>query len=219
MPSAPLIRWIGRDTDSAPGGSSMDAYLRQRYPDIWGVKILPMGPRPFADVQAMQRAAAVVIVPSVWDAFNYSATEGMGAGRVIVCTSGAGASDLIQDGVNGLTCPADDADALAGAIGRAVSLDPASRAQMGHEARQTVLAQLNPEAVAVARVEAFRTLRQAPSPFRRAPAEWIQDFYRGHRSDRVSTAFLDQIGLRELSTYVGRRTADRLLKRVVSREP
>jgi glycosyltransferase involved in cell wall biosynthesis len=214
----PVVRWIGRDTDSAPGGGSLDAYLRQQYPDVWGVKILPIGSRPFAEVSALQREAAFVIVPSVWDAFNYSATEAMGAARVVVCSDGAGACDLIRDGVNGFRYPANDVGALAAAMGRAFSLDRAARAEIGHQARQTVLTELDPDAIASARIESFRTLCRTPVDVRPSPADWIQDFYREHRSDRVSTAFLDQIGLRELSTYVGRRTADRLLKRAGGRE-
>ena len=47
----------------------------------------------------------------------------------------------------------------------------------------------------------FPTIGNAKTKAQTGFADWIQDFYSQLRSDRVSTAFLDQIGLRELSTF------------------
>ena len=88
----PTVRWVGRDTATAPGGGSLSSHLASRYPDVWGRRIVAGGQRPFDEVQQAMASARVVIVPSSWDVFNLTAAEAMSAGRVVVCSSGAGAT-------------------------------------------------------------------------------------------------------------------------------
>ena len=60
-----------------------------------------------------QRSALFNLVPSTWDVFNFTAVEAMASGRPAIVSTGAGASELIEDGVNGYLFQAGDADALA----------------------------------------------------------------------------------------------------------
>jgi 2-deoxystreptamine N-acetyl-D-glucosaminyltransferase/2-deoxystreptamine glucosyltransferase len=59
----------------------------------------------------------------------------MAAGRPIVATAVGGIPEVVRDGVGGLLVPADDAAALAAAIGRILA-DPALAARLAAGARE-----------------------------------------------------------------------------------
>jgi glycosyltransferase involved in cell wall biosynthesis len=212
-PGVPRITWIGRDTDTAPDGGSLHEYLSLQYSDVWGSRIAVAGARSHAEVTAEQRRVRVAIVPSLWDVYNLTAAEAMLAGRVVVCSEGAGASDLIESGVNGFSTTAGDAESLADALASALALDAREAAAMGSRARETAIARLDPDASAAARIEAARALVRRPPASVEVP-DWVRGFMSGHDSARVNRAFLDQISLRDLSRYLGRRAGGRLLARV-----
>jgi glycosyltransferase involved in cell wall biosynthesis len=210
----PVVRWVGRDTATAPEGGSLASHLSSRYPDVWGRRIVALGQRPFDDVATMMAAARIVIVPSAWDVFNLTAAEAMSAGRVVVCSSAAGASDLIESGRNGFVFHAGDAASLAEALGAARMLPDAARARMGEEARETVVSRLGPDAVAEARLDGYASLGQTAAAPWQAPADWIRDVFAGGGTYRVGPEFLDQMNIRDLSKYLGRRLRNRLADRM-----
>ena len=97
-----------------------------------------------ADAARALAAADVVAVPSVVDrAGNVDGLpnvllEGLASGRAVVATRVAGIPDVVEDGVNGLLVPPDDAPALAAAL-RRLAADPQARARLGQEARRRAL--------------------------------------------------------------------------------
>ncbi|MCW8137917.1 MAG: glycosyltransferase family 4 protein, partial [Planctomycetota bacterium] len=110
--AAPEVQWVGRDMPWGPAPSA-SRHLAARYPSVWGPLVRPLGARPLAEVRRLQREAAFVVIPSTWDVFNYTSTEALAAGAVVICSDGAGAASLITDGVDGFVFPAGDAAALA----------------------------------------------------------------------------------------------------------
>jgi glycosyltransferase involved in cell wall biosynthesis len=64
--------------------------------------------------------------------------EYMAAGRPVIASRIGQLANLIEDGVNGLLCPAGDPIALAAALNR-LRRDPALRARLGRAARAAVL--------------------------------------------------------------------------------
>ena len=109
-----MVEWAGRPVVHNPSGRSYDHHLAQTYPDIWGSRLVSLGRVSPAEVAKRQRAAAFVVVPSLWDMFNLTAPEAMAQGAILLCSEGAGAVDLIDHGINGFNFPAGDASALAG---------------------------------------------------------------------------------------------------------
>ena len=205
---APRVRWVGRDTVFGESGESMSAYLRATYPAVWGEKIEPVGQVAPAEVARLQAEAGFVVVPSLWDVYNLTAVEAMRHGAVVVCSTGAGASDLIEDGINGFTFPAGDAVALADALRLVVALAPEERERLSAAARATVVDRLNPQMIAARKVEAYETvIRQAGAV---APDPWSAAAARPASGTGDALGFLDHQPLRDILSYAARRVSTKL---------
>jgi len=70
------------------------------------------------DVAAWLRRASVFVHPARWEGFGLAVLEAMLAGLPVVATNVSALPELVVDGGTGLLVPADDARALADAIGR-----------------------------------------------------------------------------------------------------
>ena len=84
-----------------------------------------------SDVADLLAAADLVVLPSRWEARPLVAQEAMALSRPLVATDVGGVAGLVGDGAR--LIPADDADALAGAL-RELLADPAGRADLGRRA-------------------------------------------------------------------------------------
>ncbi len=78
-------------------------------------------------------AAEAVVMPSHYESFGMVALEAMACGTPVVASQVGGLAYLVQDGQTGYTVPADDPQALAGALERLLN-DPETRARMGRQA-------------------------------------------------------------------------------------
>jgi glycosyltransferase involved in cell wall biosynthesis len=160
---APYIDWIGRSVNSEVAGISYSAILEKRFPRIWGVKILWHPPEPPARIAQRQLTSDFVIVSSDWDVFNYTAAEAMARGCVLICSTGAGAADLIVHGVNGFVFQAGDYRGLAAVIREVLSLTPSQSAHIGLSAYQTISSCLHPDHVASITIEQYaQALKYGP---------------------------------------------------------
>ena len=205
---APRVQWVGRDTVFGESGGSMDAYLRTTYPSVWGEQVTPIGQVPPADVARRQAEAGFVVVPSLWDVYNLTAVEAMGQGAVVVCSTGAGASDLIEDGVNGFTFACGDASALAAALRRVLVLSSSERDVLSAAARATVVDRLAPQTVAAQKVEAYEAAAQRAGALPIDP--WSSAAVWPGRSAEDPLAFLDHQPLRDIVSYAVRRVGSKL---------
>lgn len=87
------------------------------------------------DVPALLRDLDIVVNPStVPEGFGQAIVEAMMAGKPVIASALGGPVDVIEDGVTGRLIPADDAGALAAAIGDLLA-DPAAAAEMGRKGR------------------------------------------------------------------------------------
>lgn len=203
---APRILWAGRDTQYSSSGQSMSDYLATKYPNTWEHSVCPIGQVPRSKVLRQQATAKFVVVPSIWDVFNYTAVEAMREGSVVICSEGAGAADLVEHGENGFRVPAEDPDALAQAIHEAHMLSSGERARIGAAAQETVKQTLNPERIARVRVETYSEVRQQSGA--EVEADWLMQAIRPGGQFEVPAkplAFLDHLPLRDLTSYVVRR--------------
>jgi hypothetical protein len=202
---------VGGDTNYRRHGASLSTHLAQTFPDVWGPLVRPVGRRSSAETAALQAKAGFILVPSTWDVFNLAAVEGMGRGKVVLCSEGAGAAQLIQDGLNGFRFPATDEEALAECVHKVRELGPREKQQIGEAARETVRSELDPGRVAEQRLERYRLLagrsgaRPGCHPWKREAASG------GEACDQF--LFLDRLPLRKLARNVARRTWRRLLGR------
>lgn len=199
---APVVEWAGRAVPHPETGEPFDKYLARRFPEVWGKTLHPLGLLRPGEVAQRQASAAFVVVPSVWDVFNLTVAEAMQQGAVVVCSDGAGAFDLIEDGESGFVVPAGDAAALAEALSRAANLSEAERDKLGQAARRIVAERLNPDRVAAERESLFERAVEESSA--KVVDEWIRQAI-SPGSSSASLQFLDHLPLRSLAGYVARR--------------
>jgi alpha-1,3-rhamnosyl/mannosyltransferase len=122
-----------------------------------GKKVRFLGPVPEADLSALYGAAELFVFPSLYEGFGLPVLEAMACGVPVVCSNVSSLPEVAGDAA--LLVDPLDADALAGAIGRALS-DDALRAGL----RQRGLAQAG-------RFSWERTAAETLAVYRRVVAE------------------------------------------------
>lgn len=104
-----------------------------------GARVLFTGSLPREELDALYKACAAVVVPSVVDPFGETegtpvvALEALAAGRPVVASAVAGLPDVVSDGANGFLVPPGDPAALADRLGR-IAGDGAERARLARSA-------------------------------------------------------------------------------------
>lgn len=212
--TAPSVDWFGRDAIWGARKHYMSEHLAQTFPDVWGKKFFHHPQISPAEVTRRQSSALFNIVPSTWDVFNFTAVEAMASGRPTIVSTGAGASELIEDGVNGFLFANKDSVALAEAIQRVISESPARLAEIGREGRERVRKALDPRTVAAHRLAAYRATidafqKQPPTPV----DGWLGAICRPSDALGTEMAFLENVPLRALVKHVAGRIARRVRER------
>ncbi|BAY33455.1 group 1 glycosyl transferase [Nostoc carneum NIES-2107] len=207
---SPTIDWIGRDTVYQDSKTVMSVYLTQTYPDIWRKKIQPLGTFSTEETCQLQAMANFILVPSIWDVFNYTCVEGMAKGQLVLCSQGAGAADLITDGVNGLTFTGGDPQSLAKSLDTLLSWSVAQREEIGKAAKETVKTKLAPTTIAQQRIEIYEKLINK-GRFSIRPNSSLVDAVSPKQPLEKPLAFLDLLPLRELSNYLWKRSLQKFL--------
>lgn len=87
------------------------------------------------DVSTVYDSSSVLIAPSVSEGFNLEVLEMMAHGRPVIVSSGAGASELVEDGVEGFVVPPRDVGQLMRRI-QDLHDDPDEIKRMGNNARK-----------------------------------------------------------------------------------
>jgi glycosyltransferase involved in cell wall biosynthesis len=123
-------------------------------------KVRYLGRKSLAEVVGLMGRASLVLYPSEWaETFGRSVIEAMSVGTPVVCSQGGAHSELVEDGVTGLSFPAGEARALAAAVVRLVT-NRDRYAAMRRNARLAYLARYTPEKVLNTLLEAYDRARE-----------------------------------------------------------
>jgi glycosyltransferase involved in cell wall biosynthesis len=106
-------------------------------------------------VEALQRAASIIVVPSRWENLPNVVTEAMIAARPIVASRVGGIPEMISDGDTGLLLDPEDTEGWAEALIYLLS-DPEHARQMGQRAREDALTRYHPHTIAAQREAVYR---------------------------------------------------------------
>ena len=209
---APDVDWYGGVKPWGGIGLTADRFLAEGYPDIWAHKFHHHAAVPRHAVVGIQARALFNIVPSTWDVFNFTAVEAMAAGRPTIVSTGAGASELIADGVNGFTFANQDPADLAAAIDRVLSLSDQQRRDIGMAGRETVRTELDPARIAeqrlVAYEEAIHSFKGSPP---RKPGHWITNLLASPPPHLIDPSeLLAAFPMRILGKHLGNRLARKI---------
>ena len=105
-----------------------------------------LGHRDRAFVQEAMRAAAVLVVPSIWfEMFPMTVVEAMACGTPLVVSRIGALAEIVEDGKTGVHFTAGDAADLARTL-RSIFAEPAVLARMGQNARRHYEKALSPHA-------------------------------------------------------------------------
>ncbi len=104
------------------------------------------------DTRPFYAASDVFVLPTIYEPFGLVCLEAMAAGLPVVTSTGAGAAELIDQGVNGYVCDALDTAAIACAMH---DITP----EMGFAARDTAL-KFSPKNMAVQYASLYRQLQK-----------------------------------------------------------
>lgn len=199
---APTIDWIGRNLPFTGRGITWCDYLQSSFPEIWGKRIRHQGPIAPDQIRKRQASAGFVIVPSDWDVFNLGATEAMSTGAIVICSDGAGASDVIEDGINGFVFAAGDDESLSRCILKATGLPGQDRERISAAARRTILERLDPDRIAL---QHMQQLKEAAGAMRHRVPEDYGRLFSPSRSTVLGEAGLDRIPVREVLHFLVKR--------------
>jgi len=136
-----IIKWCGRDT-KFDNKNSKSSDLRKNYPNIWGRKIIELGSIENSRIAEFQKNASYAIIPSIWDVYNFTGLEYMNFGTILICSDGAGISELIVNGFNGYKFAKNNTHELANCIKMVLSLDKQTVNAIIENAYQTLKAEL-----------------------------------------------------------------------------
>ena len=126
-----------------PGYEWFEEHLRRRaaHPDLRGRVTFHGYVDPTWPILA---GAAVVLVPSRQEPFGNTAVEALLSSRPVVASNVQGLREIVRDGVDGLLVPADDAAALATAVGRLLD-DPALAGRLAAAGAVAAQSRFSPE--------------------------------------------------------------------------
>lgn len=207
---APGIDWVGRDTVFGNKGLRTSDYLEKNWPEIWGSLVDHKPQQSFEQTARFQAEAKFILVPSLWDTFNFTCVEAMGAGTPVICSNGAGAHELIDDGVNGFIFENGNAESLVNAIERMLSLSDAGRRDLVEAAQETVLRELDPVAICRQREQVYSSLSHKGRQTALDNSDWLREACSPAKPARDRLDFLDQLPLKALVAYSFRRTFEKI---------
>lgn len=209
---APTLEWYGRDTSFGHAGWMTSQELRRAYPGVYGCTMQFLGQVSQMSVYDLQAKALCNVIPSLWDTFNFTVAEAMASGRPVICSRGAGASELIEDGVSGLLFDAGSARGLADAMKQILEMHESDRLRMASAGFDVVCERLDPDRIAAERLDGYRAAIASWREPRPMVPSWVSEAVSPETGPPVSPwPALDNLPLKGLLSYTRKRLSRRLL--------
>jgi glycosyltransferase involved in cell wall biosynthesis len=204
------VKWIGRDMPYL-NKQTTGNYLCENYAQVWDNIMCYETSKPHAEISSLQRKALFGIVPSVWDMFNFTALEFLASGTPLICSDGAGAVDIIEQGTNGFKYQANDVHALAQCIELVSKLSSEDYNKIIQAGLNTLKSLLSGEALIPANLKLYEDLVKDFRP--KVINSFLSKLY--VPSDEIITleTMLDEQPLKKLVKYIYRRSLAKLLRK------
>lgn len=110
------VVWIGEDTYTAPKGSMVSKYIKKNFPSVWQKNFTWKKAIPRKELLETLNNSGVIIIPSVWETFNYVALEAANRRKPMIITKQAGVSSLFTAGKEIILADSTDANSVAEAM-------------------------------------------------------------------------------------------------------
>jgi glycosyltransferase involved in cell wall biosynthesis len=206
----PFIKWIGYDKIYHQQQTTGN-YLKNNFPNVWGKHVIPQQPLANTQIPALQQKVKFGLIPSTWDMFNFTCVEFMSAGTPVICSEGAGASELIEHGVNGFKYPANDVAALAECINALCRLDDKEYMKMANSATETVKNILSASSIIPANLKLYESVL---ANFKPQPSNaYLDALYQPSNHQYDISSILDKQPLKKLTAYYIKRIQQKLFSK------
>ncbi len=184
--------FIGRDTNTAPGKTSVRAALERKLKTAGCVDSVQFIEHvDLSEMPGCYRSADVCVVPSLYDNAPYTVLEAMSTGKPLVASRVGGIPEYIEEGKTGLIVEPGNSQILADALIDLLT-DQDKRQKFGEEARQRILNIFDKEAVARETIKAYEMARivhadnKSSALYRKSADQAVDDFnaliYAYHRN-------------------------------------
>jgi glycosyltransferase involved in cell wall biosynthesis len=170
---------VGADTDTAPCGGSMLAYLQRRLREEGCEKHVTFLSHVSIDkMPDVYRSADICVIPSLYDNAPYSCIEAMSCGLPVIASSAGGTKEYISEGEWGFVVPTGCSQSLARAIACLLK-DGDIRQRFGTAARKHVEHNLSRRIIATQMEQLYASAIdrwQSRSPiYQKSPSESLPD--------------------------------------------
>lgn len=181
--AVPNVRFIcvGADTQAAPGGGSMLAWLKKRLAENNCASKVTFIPHiPLTEMADYVRSADLCVVPSLYDNAPFTCIEALSCGKPVVATTAGGMGEYALHNERGLIVPPRSAEALANAIITLLK-DEKMRLKFGQNARAFAESNLNLAHKAEEKIALYEharanyRARQADPLYRRGTERCLRD--------------------------------------------
>ncbi|MCX6319492.1 MAG: glycosyltransferase family 4 protein [Bacteroidetes bacterium] len=152
-----LWQWIGGNTWLAKDYRSVADDLEQQYPDSWQQQFQWLRELPFEETQRTLAAASLVVIPALFETFNYVALEAAANRKALLITEGTGAAAFFKHGHSAWIVPSNDPAAMAEAISYLMER-PDLRQQLGENALTQIQQQFTAAAIVVSRLQVYKSI-------------------------------------------------------------
>ena len=196
------IDWFGRDTPFN-NSISKNNQLKLKYPKIWGNIIVSHLPLRNTEIALMQQKAKFAIIPSTWDMFNFTGLEYMNAETLLICSSGAGISELIINGINGFIFEKGNAKALADCIMNLSKISDNDYSIITKNAKSTLSDILNKKMILEANISQYKKLSRLTLTKNRNV--FIEDLFRPNEKNKTYIDPIEHISLKKLLAHILQR--------------
>ncbi|TCC92252.1 glycosyltransferase family 1 protein [Pedobacter frigiditerrae] len=201
------INWFGRDTMYSSTVSTTQK-LSNKYPLVWNTYILHKLPVNNEHIPLIQQQTKFGIIPSTWDMFNFTCIEFLSVGTPVICSEGAGASELVIDGVNGFKYPDNDPIKLRECLYRASILTNDQYAEMSKKAIETIHNKLAPNIIIPKNLEIYQDSISSFSV--QKTNAYLEKIFSPSDHGYSYNEILDQQPLKTLLNYLSKRIIQKL---------
>lgn len=151
------VHWIGGDTWLAKNYGSVAQDLARKYPGIWQQSFQWQQEMPYAEVQRALSMASLIVIPALFETFNYVALEAAALQKAILITEGTGAAAFLEHGHSAWIIPSNDPEALAAAAEYLME-NPGLRKELGANADKAIRKQFTPDQIVLSRLNVYRNI-------------------------------------------------------------
>lgn len=135
---------VGCDTNTAPDGGSVKAYLNQQAQSHnFGSNLMLVNFLPTDEIIQLYSACDVFVLPSLQEGFSMVILEALACGKPVVTTSAGGAADIGLTPPSGIILPPNNVTELAQAIINMLSLDEEDKKLIARGNREMVEARFS----------------------------------------------------------------------------